>query len=403
MNTTEQELMKYIEEEDVKFIRLTFCDIYGVQKNISIQRSELARAFENGIGIDASYIDGFGGDYGKDIWLHPEPETITILPWRPEHGKVVRMFCTLTYSDGTPIETDTRALLRSAVRYANNKGFRFHFKSEMQFYLFKTDDNGESTGVPYDKAGYMDIAPLDKGENVRREICLTLEQMGIKPESSHHEAGPGQNQIDFRYADPITAADNTVTFRSVVRTLAARNGLYADFSPKPIQDQAGSALHITLSVKSNSGDDVTDSAIAGILHNIAGMTVFLNPTDGSFLRFGQHKAPKYTTWSENNRAQLISIRLTESGNRCAQLRSPDPEANPYLAYALMIYAVLDGIENQRALPQPVDEEIWLSQSEMKDEPERLPDNLEKARMEAKNSRLIQQFIPSSVIRLYCAN
>ena len=383
MNTTEQELMKYIEEEDVKFIRLTFCDIYGVQKNISIQRSELARAFENGIGIDASYIDGFGGDYGKDIWLHPEPETITILPWRPEHGKVVRMFCTLTYSDGTPIETDTRALLRSAVRYANNKGFRFHFKSEMQFYLFKTDDNGESTGVPYDKAGYMDIAPLDKGENVRREICLTLEQMGIKPESSHHEAGPGQNQIDFRYADPITAADNTVTFRSVVRTLAARNGLYADFSPKPIQDQAGSALHITLSVKSNSGDDVTDSAIAGILHNIAGMTVFLNPTDGSFLRFGQHKAPKYTTWSENNRAH--------------------PEANPYLAYALMIYAVLDGIENQRALPQPVDEEIWLSKSEMKDEPERLPDNLEKARMEAINSRLIQQFVPSSVIRLYCAN
>jgi glutamine synthetase len=273
----------------------------------------------------------------------------------------------------------------------------------MQFYLFKTDDNGESTGVPYDKAGYMDIAPLDKGENVRREICLTLEQMGIKPESSHHEAGPGQNQIDFRYADPITAADNTVTFRSVVRTLAARNGLYADFSPKPIQDQAGSALHITLSVKSNSGDDVTDSAIAGILHNIAGMTVFLNPTDGSYLRFGQQKAPKYITWSENNRAQLISIRHTQNGDRCAQLRSPDPEANPYLAYALMIYAVLDGIENQRALPRPVDEDIWLSQGEIKDEPERLPDNLEKARMEAKSSHLIQQFIPSPVIRLYCAN
>ncbi len=402
MTTTEQELMKYIEEEDVKFIRLTFCDIYGVQKNISIQPGELARAFEKGIGIDASYIDGFGGDYGKDIWLHPEPDTVTILPWRPEHGKVVRMFCTLTYADGTPIETDTRALLRNAVRYANTKGLRFHFKSEMQFYLFKTDDNGESTGVPYDYAGYMDIAPLDKGENVRREICLTLDQMGIKPESSHHEAGPGQNQIDFCYADPVTAADNTVTFLSVVRTMAARNGLHADFSPKPIKDKAGSALHINVSVKSNAGNDVTDFAISGILHNIAGMTVFLNPTAGSYLRFGQHKAPKYITWSENNRAQLIAIRTTESGSRCMQLRSPDPEANPYLAYALMIYAVLDGIEHERQLPQPMDEDFWLSQGESKEEPERLPDNLEKARMEAQKSSLIQQFIPPSVIRLYCA-
>ncbi len=403
MNKTEQELMTYIEEEDVKFIRLTFCDVRGVQKNISIQPSELERAFEKGIGIDASYIFGFGGDYGKDIWLHPEPDTITVLPWRPEHGKVVRMFCTLTYSDGSPVETDTRSFLHRAVRYAQSKGYRFNFKSELQFYLFKTDDSGDSTGIPYDKAGYMDIAPLDKGENVRREICLTLEQMGIKPESSHHEAGPGQNEIDFRYADPITAADNTVTFLGVVRTLAARNGLYADFSPKPIEGQAGSALHITISVKANSGDDVTDSAISGILHNIAGMTVFLNPTADSFHRFGQHKAPKYITWSESNRAQLVSARLNENGIRCAQLRSPDPEANPYLAYALIIYAILDGIDSKRELPKPVDEDFLQSQSEIQEEPARLPDNLESARVEAKKSPFINQFVPSSIIRLYCAN
>ena len=398
MNRSEQELMAYIEEEDVKFIRLTFCDIYGVQKNISIQPGELPRAFDKGIGIDASYILGFGGDYGKDIWLHPETDTISVLPWRPEHGKVVRMFCTLTDADGAPIDTDTRALLRKAVRYAQSKGYRFHFKSEMQFYLFKTDDNGDSTGVPYDKAGYMDIAPLDKGENVRREICLTLEQMGIKPESSHHEAGPGQNEIDFRYDDPVTAADNTVTFLSVVRTLAARNGLHADFSPKPIKDKTGSALHITVSTKSKSGEDVTDLAIAGILHNIAGMTVFLNPTPESFERFGQHKAPKYITWSENNRAQLVFSRITENGTRCAQLRSPDPEANPYLAYTLMIYAILDGIENKRTLPQPTDEIISPAQSEKTD---KLPDSLEQASAEAEKSELIRQFIPSSVTRLYC--
>ena len=401
MNTTEQELMTYIEEEDVQFIRLSFCDIYGEQKNISIQRSELPQALEKGIGIDASYIFGFGGDYGRDIWLHPEADTISVLPWRPEHGKVVRMFCTLTYEDGSPVETDTRTLLRRAVKYAKLKGYRFNFKSEMQFYLFKTDDNGESTGVPYDNAGYMDIAPLDKGENVRREICLTLDQMGIKPESSHHEAGPGQNEIDFRYADPITAADNTVTFLSVVRTLAAQNGLYADFSPKPIKDKTGSALHISVAVKSKSGEDVTDYAIAGILHNIAGMTVFLNPTAESYRRFGKHKAPKYITWSQNNRAQLVFSRVTETGIRCAQLRSPDPEANPYLAYALIIYAIVDGIENQRELPQPTDESFATSLRKDKAEPSKLPDNLEKARTEAKASPLVQEFIPSAVTQIYC--
>ena len=399
MTGTEQELMTYIEEEDVKFIRLAFCDVYGVQKNISIQRSELSRAFEKGIAVDTSDIFGIGGGNGKEIRLHPEPDTITVLPWRPEHGKVVRMFCTLTYSDGSPVETDTRALLHKAVRYAQSKGYRFNFKSELQFYLFKMDDNGENTKIPYDNAGYMDIAPLDKGENVRREICLTLEQMGIKPESSHHEAGPGQNEIDFRYADPITAADNTVTFLSVVRTLAARNGLHADFTPQPLKGKAGSALHITVSVKANSGEDVTDSAIVGILYNIAGMTVFLNPTADSFQRFGKHKAPQYIAWSEKNRAQLISARINENGIRCAQLRSPDPEANPYLAYALMIYAVLDGIDNQRALPEPVDEDVLQSQSETKE----LPDNLEKARTEAKTSHFIQRFVPTSVIRLYCAD
>ena len=401
MNDSQQELMTYMEEEDVQFIRLSFCDIYGTQKNISIQRSELPRALEKGIGIDASYIFGFGGDYGRDIWLHPEADTVTVLPWRPEHGKVVRMFCTLTYEDGSSVETDTRAILRRAVKYAKSKGYRFNFKSQMQFYLFKTDDEGESTGIPYDKAGYMDIAPLDKGENVRREICLTLDQMGIKPESSHHEAGPGQNEIDFRYADPITAADDTVTFLSVVRTLAAQNGLYADFSPKPIKDKAGSALHITVAVRTDSGEDVTDRAIAGILHNIAGMTVFLNPTNNSYERFGKHKAPKYITWSETNRAQLVFSRLADTGIRCAQLRSPDPEANPYLAYALIIYAILDGIENRRELPPPTDKEVCSARSG--EEPARLPDNMEKAQAEAEKSPLVRQFIPSAVTRIYCAD
>lgn len=401
MNYSEQEIMLYIEEEDVKFIRLAFCDIYGVQKNISVQRSELARAFEHGIAIDASYIAGFGGDYGEDIYLHPEADTITVLPWRPEHGKVVRMFCTLTYADGTPVETDTRALLKNAVKYAKQRGYSFHFKSELQFYLFKTDENGDSTHTPYDNAGYMDIAPLDKGENVRREICLTLEQMGITPESSHHEAGPGQNEIDFKYADPLTSADNTVTFLSVVRTIAARNGLYADFSPKPFADKSGSALHITMSVHSKTGESVNDAAIAGILENIAPMTVFLNPTDDSYRRFGRLKAPKYITWSSKNRAQLISAQLTKNGNPCLQLRSPDPEANPYLAFALMIYAALDGIENSRELPPSTDRDILFMSAEEQSQFRLLPNSIDKARDKAFSNSFIREHVPNGILKTYC--
>ena len=401
MTSEQQEIMQFMEEEDVKFIRLAFCDIYGVQKNISVQRGELKRAFESGYPIDASYIAGFGGDYGEDVYLHPEPSTVTILPWRPEHGKVVRMFCTLSYADGSSVEADTRALLKNAVHAARVKGYTFHFKSELQFYLFKTDENGESTHIPYDNAGYMDIAPLDKGENVRREICLTLEQMGITPESSHHEAGPGQNEIDFKYADPLTSADNTVTFLSVVRTIAARNGLYADFSPKPFADKSGSALHITMSVHAKSGEQVTDYAISGILDHIDSMTVFLNPTDGSYHRFGRLKAPKYITWSRRNRAQLISAQLTKNGNPCLQLRSPDPEANPYLAFALMIYAALDGIENRRELAAPTDSDLLFMTAQEQKQYELLPNTVDKARHKATASAFVRTNVPDGIVKAYC--
>ena len=401
MNGEQIEIMQFMEEEDVKFIRLAFCDIYGVQKNISVQRTELQRAFETGYPIDASYIAGFGGDYGEDVYLHPDPSTVTILPWRPEHGKVVRMFCTLKYADGTSVETDTRTLLKNAVQEARRKGYTFHFKSELQFYLFKTDEDGVSTHIPYDNAGYMDIAPLDKGENVRREICLTLEQMGITPESSHHEAGPGQNEIDFKYADPLTSADNTVTFLSVVRTIAARNGLYADFSPKPFADKSGSALHITMSVHAKSGEQVTDFAIAGLLEHIASMTVFLNPTDGSYHRFGRLKAPKYITWSRKNRAQLISAQLTKNGNPCLQLRSPDPEANPYLAFALMIKAAVDGIESHRDLPTPTDSDLLFMTAEEQKRFTLLPNTIDKARHKAMASAFVAESIPDSIVKAYC--
>ena len=220
-----EEILQYIIEEDVKFIRMTFCDVMGRLKNVSIMPDELDRAFDYGIAIDASAVAGFGGEVYSDLVLRPDASTLCILPWRPEHGRVVRMFCSVHYPDGRPFEADTRAILARAVEDARKEGYTFFFGPEMEFYLFRLDESGAPTKTPYDHAGYMDVAPEDKGENVRREACLTLEQMGIRPESSHHEEGPGQNEIDFRYADPITAADNAVTFKSVVATVAAGNGL----------------------------------------------------------------------------------------------------------------------------------------------------------------------------------
>ena len=239
MKYSKEEVMKYAAEEDVKFVRLVFCDVFGRQKNISIMPDELNRAFTHGIAFDASAIAGFGDEAHSDLFLHPDPETLAWHPWRPEHGKVVRMFCSITYPDGTPFECDTRSLLKSAVEDAKKAGYSFYFGAEQEFYLFELDDKGLATKIPYDNAGYMDIAPEDRGENVRREICLTLEQMGIYPESSHHEEGPGQNEIDFRYSDALSAADDFMTFQTVVKTIARRNGLCADFSPKPLEKAPG--------------------------------------------------------------------------------------------------------------------------------------------------------------------
>ena len=319
MKYTPQEVMQYIEEEDVKFIRLAFCDVHGHPKNISIMPHELERAFKYGIAIDGSAIAGFGDEVHSDLFLHPDPATITVLPWRPEHGRVVRMFCSITHLDGTTFTHDTRAILKQAIEDAAKLGYTFSFGSELEFYLFKLDEDGEPTNIPYDRASYMDVAPEDKCENVRREICLALERMGIMPESSHHEEGPGQNEVDFRYSDALSAADNAVTFRTVVKTIAARNGLYADFSPKPLQENPGSGFHINIAVK--GGDEfVMHRTMGGILKHIADMTLFLNPTDRSYQRLGANKAPKYISWSSDNRSQLIRVPAADGEYRRFELR-----------------------------------------------------------------------------------
>jgi glutamine synthetase len=400
MRYTKDEIIQYVSEEDVKFIRLAFCDVFGVQKNIAIMPEELPRAFEYGIAIDASAIRGFGDVVNSDLLLHPDPDTLAELAWRPETGKVVRMYADITYPDCTPFECDTRTLLKQAIKTAELQGYTFAFGEEQEFYLFKLDDIDNRTYEPYDNAGYMDIAPEDRGENIRREICLTLEKMGIHPERSHHEEGPGQNEIDFRYSDPLTAADNALTFQMVVKTIARRNGLYADFSPKPLKDAPGNGCHINVSVKPSDNFVNLNYMIAGILDKIQEMTLFFNPKDESYSRFGGNKAPRYISWSAENRSQLIRIPAAQGEYCRAELRSPDNLANPYLSFALLIHAGLYGINNRLALPDPVNENLQNADPEIIRNLRKLPETLKEAASLANSSSFVKSLIPQSIIDTY---
>ncbi len=438
------EVIQFIKEEDVKFIRLAFFDVLGTQKNISIMPYEIERAFSEGIPFDASSILGFGGEEHSDLFLHPDPSTITILPWRPEHGKVVRMYCKISYPNGDPFPLDTRSILIKAIGEAKKQGLNFYFGAEKEFYLFKLNDDGTPSKIPYDNAGYMDIAPLDKGENVRREICLDLEQMGIRPESSHHEEGPGQNEIDFRYSDALKSADNVETFTSVVKTVAAKNGLWASFEPKPLENQAGSGLHINISVKSDEIDEssvksseksaenlesssksaknqenlleseknkteteLLRQVIAGILNRIQELTAIFNPSPESYNRLGKFKAPKYISWSKQNRSQLIRIPAANGEYVRAELRSPDSSSNIYLVYASLIYAGLEGIKNKMQLSPSLDlnlldENVLSKNQEIISKLKTLPLTFDDAWEKSLSSDFVKQFIPKEILS-FCKN
>lgn len=405
MTYTQEETIQYCREEDVKFIRLAFVDVFGRQKNISVMPGELERAFKYGIAIDASAIAGFGGVVHSDLFLHPDPATLAVLPWRPEHGKVVRMFCTITYPDGREFLPDTRSFLKKVVELAEKEGYSFYIGSQTEFYLFNRDEKGEPTSEPYDKAGYMDIAPADKGENVRREICLDLERMGILPEGSHHAEGPGQNVIDFRRSDPLKAADDAVTFRSVVSTIAARNGLYADFSPKPMKNRSGNGFHIRVSVAKNERGELLPKVIAGIMNRISEITLFLNTSPESYLRLGANKAPKYITWSSENRSQLIRVPAPVGESldlRAAELRSPDPLANPYLSFALIILAGLEGLKENAELERAVDIDLYSAEESRISGLKELPHDLEEAEREAKSSEFVKKYLPKQILDSYCS-
>lgn len=401
MPYTAKEVLDYLAEEDVKFIRLAFCDLYGRQKNVAIMPGQLRRAFESGISFDASAVPGFGGAVRSDMLLFPDPATLSVLPWRPLTGRVMRMFCDIRHPDGSPFVADSRRILRCAVERARQAGVSCHIGAEFEFYLFRLDEAGEATRIPFDHAGYMDIAPLDRGENLRRDVCLYLEEMGIAPESSHHEEGPGQNEIDFRFSDPLTAADQAIAFKNTVEAVAAQNGLAADFTPKPLPGESGSGLHINLSLQGQESERNTGAFMAGILQHICEMTAFLDPCEDSYRRLGEKKAPRYVTWSPENRSQLIRIPAAQGPYRRIELRSPDPTANPYLAYALLLYAGLDGIQRQLTPPPPTNLDLFGADRAVTAALQTLPGSLHEAKAAARQSAWLPTVLEKEILDGYC--
>ena len=410
MNSTANEVLEFVKENDIKFIRLSFCDILGQKKNIAIMAEELESALENGVSFDAHAIRGFRDVTRSDLFLFPDPGTLAVLPWRPGTGRVARFFCDIKNPDGSTFIDDGRAILKQATERAAKLGYICKIGAECEFYLFKTDENGDPTNIPFDKGGYLDMAPLDRGEDIRREICLTLEEMGIQPEASHHEQGPGQNEIDFKFGDALSNADNFQTLKYVVKTIAARNGLFASFMPKPIPGAPGSGMHVNLSlvrdgknVFKNVGEGhskTAESFIAGILSKTAEITLFLNPLANSYERFGEFEAPMYVSWSHQNRSQLIRIPAATGNKVRMELRSPDPALNPYFAFALLISAGLDGIEKELVLPPAVDDDLYTADESVIKSLSSLPDCLNKAISLASKSEFVKDILGCELLGKY---
>jgi len=411
MNHTASEVLEFVRENDVKFIRLSFCDLFGLHKNISIMAEELSSAFEVGVSFDGHAIKGFRDVTQSDLLLFPDPATLTVLPWRPGPGRVVRFYCDIKNPDGSVFSHDGRYLLKRVVEQYDKLGYVCKIGAECEFYLFKTDENGEPTKITLDRGGYLDISPLDKGENIRREICLTLEEMGISPESSHHEQGPGQNEIDFKFSDALSCADNLLTFKSVVKAVAARNGLFASFMPKPLPDAPGNGLHVNLSLAQNGWNIFRDAALgehakmaesfmAGILSKTPEMTLFLNPLANSYERFGAYEAPQFVSWSHQNRSQLVRIPAAIGEKTRMELRSPDPSINPHLAFALILAAGLEGIKKGMDLPPAVDADLFTAPESVTGSLTRLPESLHDAIGLARESAFVKHVIGEDLLAKY---
>ncbi len=375
---TKQDIIRMVEEEDVEFIRLQFTDIFGNLKNVAVTTSQLDKVLNNKCMFDGSSIEGFVRIEESDMYLYPDLNTFEIFPWRPQQGKVARFICDVYRPDGTPFEGDPRYILKKVVKEAKDLGYTFNVGPECEFFLFNSEDSGEPTNQSTERGGYFDVGPLDAGENARREMVLTLEDMGFTVEASHHEVAPAQHEIDFEYGDALVTADNIMTFKLVVRTIAKRHGLHATFMPKPKSGINGSGMHINMSL-SKDGKNIFDDPngklglsqdayyfIAGLMKHMEGMTAITNPLVNSYKRLVPgYEAPVYIAWSATNRSPLIRIPAARGSSARVELRCPDPSANPYLALAVCLAAGLDGIRNKITPPDSVDLNIFTMTQEEK--------------------------------------
>ena len=414
MSYTKEDIIRMVKEEDVEFIRLQFTDIFGQLKNVAITASQIEKAVNNQIMFDGSSIEGFVRIDESDQYLYPDLDSFTIFPWRPSHGRVARLICDVHDPDGAPFVGDPRYVLKQVIQKANDMGFdAFNVGPEAEFFLFQTDDEGKPTVRTNDEAGYFDLGPLDHGEGTRREICMSLEQMGFEIEASHHEVAQGQHEIDFKYADALRTADNIMTFKLAVKTLAQKNGLHATFMPKPVSGAAGSGMHVNMSLFRDGKNAFYDEAdprhlsplayqfIAGLLGHVRGCCAVTNPLVNSYKRLVPgYEAPCHLAWSTGNRSALVRIPTPRGNSTRVELRSPDPACNPYLALAACLAAGLDGIEQQMTPPAPLTGNLY----EVGDASgiQRLPGSLEEAVRALEADSVITDALGAHVTEQYLA-
>jgi len=407
MNDREESIAYVLQsarEHDVKFIRLWFSDILGSLKSVAITVSELPEALEEGIGFDGSSIEGFARIDESDMIAMPDATTFALLPWRPQENRVARIFCDIQMPDGTAFEGDSRYVLRRNLKRAAELGYTFYVGPELEYFYFA---NSETTQV-LDTGGYFDLTPLDAATDLRRETVLTLEELGIPVEASHHEVAPSQHEIDLRYTDALTMADNTMTYRLAVKEIAIKNNVYATFMPKPLTDENGSGMHVHQSLfkgERNSFFDAADpyhlsalarSYIAGLLAHAREITLVTNQWVNSYKRLVPgFEAPVYLSWARRNRSDLIRVPEYKPGKENAtrvEYRAADPACNPYLAFAAMLAAGLEGIEKEYPCPDPVEENVFeMSEAERKERGvEHLPGSLSEAIESAETSELLKR-------------
>lgn len=414
---TRDDILRMVEEDDVEFIRLQFTDVFGNFKNVAITTKQLERALNNECMFDGSSIEGFARIEESDMYLRPNLGTYVTFPWRPQQGKVARFICDVYTVDGKPYESDPRFILKKVLKEAADLGYTFDVGPELEFFLFNTDENGKPTTNTNERAGYFDVGPVDMGENARRDIVMTLEEMGIEVEASHHEVAPAQHEIDIKYADALTTADNIMTIKLVARTIATRHGLHASFMPKPKFGVDGSGMHINISLLKdgkNIFEDKNDKLgisnearyfIAGLIKHIEAMTAITNPLVNSYKRVVPNfEAPVYIAWSASNRSPLIRIPAGRGNSTRLELRCPDPSANPYLTLAVCLAAGLDGIKNKLTPPDSIDCNIFelTPQEREKLGIRRLPKNLCEAVDELEKSDFIKNVLGESFANKYIA-